>query len=327
MKIDIYTHVVPEKFKTALGKVNPNLEKGIARMPTLHDMDQRFRVMDEQEDVKQVLTLSLTAALILEDPKVSVEFAKLANDEIAALVDRHPDRFAAGVASLPMTDVEAATEELDRALKDLHLKGLQLYTPTRERPLDSPEFLPLFKKMHEYDLPVWIHPKRPISVSDYKSLEESRYYMYHIFGWPYETTAAMTHLVIGGVLEQFPGLKIITHHCGALVPFFEQRIAAAYSGSATIHGEDHGENISKPPLDYFKMFYADTALSGSTAGLMCGHAFFGADHLLFGTDMPFDPEFGARTVRRTIQSVEGMAISDAEKKMIYEENAKRIMGI
>ena len=327
MKIDIFTHVVPEKFKIALGKEYPNLEKGVARMPTLHDMDRRFRVMDEFEDLTQVLTLSLTGALILEDPKFSVSFAKMANDEIASLVNRFPDRFAAGVASLSMTDMDEAIKELDRAIGDLHLRGLQLFTPTRDRPLDSPEFLPLFDKMAVYDLPIWIHPKRPINYSDYRSLNESKYYVYHVFGWPYETTAAMTHLVFGGVLERHPGIKIITHHCGAMVPFFDQRIAGAYSASAIIHGEEHGDRLSRPPLEYFKMFYADTALSGSTPGLMCGYEFFGADHLLFGSDMPFDVEQGALMPRKTIQSVEQMAITDSEKKMIYEGNAKRLMHL
>jgi len=105
------------------------------------------------------------------------------------------------------------------------------------------------------------------------------------------------------------------------------RIEQSYSGAAIIHDEHHGENLSKSPVEYFKMFYADTALSGSTEGLMCGHAFFGADHLLFGTDMPFDPEFGAQTVRKTIDSVEQMAVSESEKKKIFEDNAKRLLRL
>lgn len=327
MKIDIYTHVVPERFKIALGKVNLGLENRVARMPTLFDMDRRLRVMDRFEDVTQVLTLSLTGALILEDSKVAVDFAKLANDEMASLLNSHPDRFAAGVASLPMTDTDAALKELDRAINGLQLKGLQLFTPTNDKPLDSPEFLPIFEKMHKYDLPIWIHPKRPITYADYNTEKESKYYIYHIFGWPYETTAAMTHLVFGGIFDRFPGIKIIAHHCGAMVPFFDQRIVGAYIGSSTIHDEQYGENLNKPPVEYFKMFYGDTALSGSTAGLMCGYAFFGADRLLFGTDMPFDPEFGHRTISKTIQSIEQMAISDSEKKMIYEGNARRLLRL
>jgi len=327
MKVDIYTHIVPEKYKIALGKIDSNLESRVGRIPTLYDMDHRFRIMDEHEEIRQVLTLSLTGALILEDPKASVEFARRANDEIGGLVNRHPDRFAAGVASLPMTDVDAALKELDRAIHDLGLKGLQLFTPTKNLPLDLPEFAPFFEKMSGYDLPIWIHPKRPITQPDYMGLKESKYYVYQVFGWPYETTAAMTHLVFGGILERYPGIKIITHHCGAMVPFFDQRIVGGYSASETIHKETHGEGLTRSPLEYFKMFYADTALSGSTAGLMCGYSFFGVDHLLFGTDMPFDAEFGAMSVRKTIRSVDHMAIPEAEKDKIYAGNAKKLLKL
>jgi aminocarboxymuconate-semialdehyde decarboxylase len=116
---------------------------------------------------------------------------------------------------------------------------------------------------------------------------------------------------------------VIIHHCGALVPFFAARIEEAYNASSAIHGMKG--MTSRPPIDYFRMFYTDTALSGSTAGLMCGHAFFGADRILFGTDMPYDSEHGARNVGRIIEAVEGMTISEAEKRIIFEENARNLL--
>lgn len=325
--IDVFTHVVPEPYKKALGGVFPDLEGRLSRMPTLYDMDRRFRIMDDYENMRQVLTLSLTAAAVLENPKFGMEFAKRANDEIAELVRKHPTRFAAGVASLPMTDIDAALRELARAIDTLALKGLQLFTPTMDKPLDAPEFLPLFAKMADYDLPIWIHPVRWKERSDYRSLKESKYYMYHIFGWPYETTAAMTHLVFGGVLEKFPGIKIIVHHCGGMVPYFDQKIVEAYSQSEAIHGEGFEHLVPHPPIVYFKKFYGDTALNGGVGGLRCGYRFFGADHLVFATDMPFDVEFGARALRKTIQSVEELGLSDVEKRMVYEENAKRLLRL
>lgn len=325
--IDIFTHVVPEQYKTALGEVVPELEARLARMPTLYDMDRRFRIMDKYENMRQVLTLSLTAAAVLENPQFAVDFAKRANDEMAELVGKHAERFAAGVASLPMTDIDAALRELDRAVGSLGLKGIQLFTPTMDKPLDSSEFLPLFSKMADFDLPIWIHPVRWMDRSDYGSLKESKYYIYHIFGWPYETTAAMTHLVFGGVLERFQGVKIIVHHCGGMVPYFDQKIVEAYSQSEAIHGVSFEHLVPRPPIDYFRMFYGDTALNGGIGGLMCGYRFFGADHLVFGTDMPFDVEYGDRGVRKTIRSVEDLGLSDVEKGMIYEENAKRLLHL
>jgi predicted TIM-barrel fold metal-dependent hydrolase len=322
MKIDIFTHIVPPKYKAALGKVAPHLERHMERMPTLYDMDRRFRILDRYEEVRQVLTLNKTASAVFDDSKLAVDFAQRANDEMAELVDKNPDRFAAGVAALPVTDMDAAVKEIDRAIKGLGLKGVQLFTPVRHNPLDLDEFMPVFEKMSEYDLPIWIHPDLPIERDDYK-----KFYLSHTFGWPYESTAAMTYLVLSGLFERFPRIKVIIHHCGALLPFFDQRIIECYDSSATIFDMDYSGRLSRHPVDYFKMFYTDTALSGGTVGLMCGHAFFGADHLLFGTDMPYDSEFGDRMIRETVQSVERMSISDAEKQMIYEDNARKLLGL
>jgi aminocarboxymuconate-semialdehyde decarboxylase len=325
--IDFFTHVVPPKYKRALSQSMPELDRRISGMPTLYDMDQRFRIMDNYQGLTQVLTLSLTAALVLDNPGLAVDYAKRSNDEMAELVAKYPNRFAAATASLPMTDMEAALKELDRAIIDLKLRGLQLFTPTLDKPLDSPEFLPLFARMAEHDLPIWIHPVRWMDRADYRTLKQSKYYIYHIFGWPYETTAAMVHLVFSGILDRFPGIKIIAHHCGGMVPFYEQKIVEAYEASETIHAQEYKSALRKPPIDYFKMFYGDTALNGSAAGLMCGYKFFGADHLLFATDMPFDVEFGNRGTRKTIESVEALGLSAVEKKMVYEENAKRLLRL
>ncbi len=322
MKIDIFTHLVPPKYKAALGRVAPHLEAQVARMPTIYDLDRRFRIMDKYEDVRQVVTITKTAASILEDPQYGADFAKLVNDEMAEIVNKYPDRFAAGVASVPMTDMDEAVREIDRAVQGLGLKGVLLLTPIRNKPLDMEDFLPIFAKMSDLDLPIWIHPDLPIERDDYK-----KFFLSHVFGWPYESTAAMTYLVLSGLYERFPQLKIVIHHCGALVPFFDERIIESYLASDKIFGMDHQGKLSKHPIEYFKLFYVDTALSGGTNGLMCGHAFFGAGHLLFGTDMPMDSEFGDRMIWRTIESVERMAISDQEKKMIFEDNAKKLMNL
>jgi aminocarboxymuconate-semialdehyde decarboxylase len=265
--------------------------------------------------------MAMTATLIFDDPKSGIDFAKIANDEMAELVDKHPDRFAAGVASLPMTDMDAAVKELDRAVKDLGLKGVQLFTPIKNRQWNLAELMPLFERLSDYSLPIWIHPVRPIDRDDYEN-----YFMNHVFGWPYESTAAMVHLVLGGILEKFPRMKIIVHHCGAMVPFFAGRIVESYDASSTIHGMENKTKLSRPFIDYFKMFYTDTVLGRGTAGLMCGHAFFGAGHLLFGTDMPYDAEVGNRVIR-TIEAVDAMAVSDQEKRMIYEDNAKKLLNL
>ncbi len=137
----------------------------------------------------------------------------------------------------------------------------------------------------------------------------------------------MTRLAMSGIFEKLPTLKIITHHCGAMVPFFEQRINVGYMSHLSRMGFKHAPVLKKRPLDYFRMFYGDTALYGSLPGLTCGYAFFGADHMLFATDMPYDPQLGDIYIRETIRAVEGMDIADSEKKKIFAENAKEMMRL
>lgn len=329
MKIDIFPHILPEKYKEAFQKVNKSeaFSKMHNIIPTLYDLDYRFQIMDEYDDLMQVLTLSSPPVEIFTDPKQSAELSKLANDEMAELVVKYPDRFAAAVACLPMNDMNAALDEVDRAIRDLHFKGVQIFTPINDKPLDSVEFLPLYEKMCQYDLPIWIHPQREVDYPDYRSEKISKYAAHAMLGWVYETSSAMVRLVLSGVLEKYANLRFITHHGGAMIPFLNKRVASFIDFSATRMKHSILENISRPPMDYFKMFYADTAIYGNTAGLMCSYDFFGAQHLLFGTDMPYDSQFGLTFTGETIKSIEQMAISDAEKKMIFEDNARGVLRL
>jgi len=330
MKIDIFPHILPARYKEALYKVAPpgfHLQNVIDSIPTLFDLEYRFRIMDKYEGLVQVLTLSSPPVEQVADPKKAVDLAKLANDEMAELVQKHPDRFVAAVACLPMNNVDAALKEVDRAINDLHFRGVQIFTPINDKPLDSPEFTPLYEKMSRYELPIWIHPHRIADYPDYRTENRSRYMIFSNFGWPYETTVAMTRLVFSGILEKYPNLKIITHHCGGMVPYFEQRIIGAYDHAEILRGARYKQGLTKPPIEYFRMFYHDTAIYGSTPGLMCAYAFCGADHMLFGTDMPYDSEFGDRYTRQTIESVQRMDISDLDKKKIFEDNARKLLRL
>lgn len=330
MKIDIFPHILPIKYKEALYEAAPRgfyLQNVIDSIPTLFDLNYRFRIMDKYEGLMQVLTLSAPPVEMITDSEKAVDLAKLANDEMAELVLKYPNRFAAAVACLPMNHMDAALKEVDRAINDLRFRGVQLYTPINGKPLDSPELLPLYEKMSQHDLPIWIHPQRAAHHADYETEDRSRYMIFHIFGWPYETTSAVTRLVFSGILERHPNLKFITHHCGGMVPYFEQRIIGAYDHAELLRGAKYKQGLNKAPIEYFKMFYYDTAIYGNAPGLMCGYAFCGADHMLFGTDMPFDSELGDRYIRQTIQAIEAMDISDFEKKKIFEDNARSLLRL
>jgi len=330
VKIDIFPHIIPIKYKEALYKAAPPsfyIQNVIDATPTLFDLDARFQIMDKYEGLMQVLTLSAPPVEMIADSKKAVDLAKLANDGMAELVLKYPSRFVAAVACLPMNNIDAALEEVDRAINDLKFRGVQIYTPINGKPLDSPEFLPLYEKMSQYNLPIWIHPERAADFADYKTENRSRYMIFHIFGWPYETSAAMTRLVFSGILERYPNLKFITHHCGAFVPYFEQRIIGAYDHAEMLRGAKYKQGLTKAPIEYFKMFYYDTAIYGSTPALMCGYAFCGADHMVFATDMPYDSQLGDRYIRQTIEAIEQMDIGDLDKKKIFEVNARKLLRL
>lgn len=329
MKIDVFSHIMPIKYKEALFDKAPSgfyASQYVDVVPTLYDLDMRFRIMDKFEDYVQILTLASPPIEAIVGPQDAVELAKLANDEMAEMVMKYPYRFIAAVACLPMNDIDAALKEADRAINNLNFRGVQIFTNINGKPLDSPEFMPLYEKMASYDLPIWLHPVRPITVADYASEDSSKYSIWDMLGWPYDTSVTMTRLVISGVLERYPTLKIITHHAGGMVPFFANRIGEGYDFNER-EGFKYKQHLRKPVLDYYRMFYNDTAIYGNTAGLMCAYAFCGAEHLLFGTDMPYDNQIGYRHVRETIRSIEEMSITDSEKMLIFGDNAKKIMRL
>ncbi|MBI4483361.1 MAG: amidohydrolase [Acidobacteria bacterium] len=307
------------------------LQKRVRGVPVLVDLDQRFRIMDRHGDYVQVLTLAVPPLEVLAGPKGVPELARLANDGMAELVEKYPDRFPGFVASMPMNNPEAALGEMDRAINQLGATGIQIYSNVNGRPLDEPEFQPLFARMAALNLPIWLHPTRAPSVPDYPTEKRSRYDLWWAFGWPCETTIAMARLVFSGIFDRHPNLLIITHHMGAMIPYFEGRAGAGLDqlGSRTDDPDDAAAlgRLRRRPLDYFRMFYGDTALFGALAAMECGLAFFGADHVLFGTDMPFDPEKGPGFVRDTIRCMDQMRASPQDKAKIYEGNARRLLRL
>jgi aminocarboxymuconate-semialdehyde decarboxylase len=323
MKIDIAAHILPQKYVDEMAKKGPvPFQDLLNSYPTVVDLDSRLRIMDKYPDMVQVLTM----ASPIVGPS-AVEMAKIANDALAELVAHYPDRFVAAVAALPIGDMEATLKETDRAINELNLRGVLIRASIHGNPIDSPEYMPLYEKMSNYNLPIWIHPWRLDTVPDYTSEEKSKYMIWHVFGWVYETTVAMARLVFSGVLEKYPNLKFITHHCGAMIPFFEHRISLQYESAEIRRNINFRTGLTKSIIDYFRMFFADTAVNGSTAALMCGHAFFGPEQLLFGTDMPHDSQLGDSSIRETVKSIEDMNISESDKKKIFEDNARKLLRL
>jgi len=305
------------------------MQKRVREIPSLVDLDVRFRIMDRFPEYMQVPSLPAPTIESLGDPRKTPELAELANDGLAELVAKYPDRFPGFVAALPMNNPEAAVNEIERAVMKLGACGVQIYTNVNGRPLDEPEFLPIFQKMAELNVPIWVHPARSAAFPDYVTEKKSKYELWWAFGWPYETSIFMARIVFAGYFDRFPNLKIITHHLGGMVPYFSGRTGSGLD-QLGVRTEDEDlavylRRLKKRPQDYFKMFYADTATFGARAALECGLDFFGADQVLFATDMPFDPEKGSWNIRETIRCIEELPISAEDRMKIYEGKVRNLL--
>ena len=338
LKLDIFPHIFPPAFfgrVKAIAEQSPALAAQIKRwlhIPVLWDLDARLKMMDRFPGYQQILTLSLPAIEFLAPHDKSPELARVANDGMAEIVARHPDRFPAFVASLPMNNIPEALRELDRAVGELGAKGIQIFTNVNGRPLDEPDFFPIFERMaNKYDLPIWVHPTRTAKFADYASETKSKYEIYWLFGWPYETSVFMARLVFSGMLEKLPNLKIITHHLGAMAPFFDERIGYGMDQLGTrTSDEDYTvilKRMGRRPIDFFRMFYADTSVNGAPSAIRCGLDFYGAKRVLFGTDCPFDPQGGPLFIRETIKALDGLKLKKDDARRVYFGNAMRMLKL
>jgi aminocarboxymuconate-semialdehyde decarboxylase len=331
--LDVFTHFTPQAFFTRMELLIPGhpVLKAFPQLPTLLDLDARLRLLDAFPGVQQILSLANPPIELLGAPDQTPALAREANDLLADVCRRHPERFPGFVAALPLNNVEASVAEAKRAMTQLGARGVQMFTNVNGVPLSAPELRPLFATMAELDLPVWVHPIRGAQTPDYSSEVISEDEIWFMFGWPYETTACMTRLIFSGIFDEFPTLKIISHHMGGMIPFFSGKIKLGFSqiffGSPSENPMAVRRGLRRAPIEYFKMLYADTALNGEVDALRCGHAFFGTAHSLFATDAPFDSEKGRGLLRDTIASVEALGLPADEKHAIYEGNARALLKL
>jgi predicted TIM-barrel fold metal-dependent hydrolase len=334
--IDAFNHFFPkrlwDKMLAAEGAAR-DIGKRMRGVPCLYDLDERFRCMDlfKDKNYTQILSLGMPPMEALGGPQEALEYSKLANDGLAELVDKYPDRFAGYVAALPMHAPDLAVKEAERAFKELHANGVQIHSNVNGAPLDEERFFPIFETITRHDRPVLLHPSRGADMPDYKTENKSRYEIWWTFGWPYETSAAMARLVFSGMLDKLPTLKVLAHHMGAMVPYFEGRVGPGWDqlGKRT-SDEDLTlvlKRLKKRPFDYFKDFYADTAVFGSRPATVCGLDFYGGDRVLFASDSPFDPERGPGYIRDTIKVLESIEMPDDKREKVCFRNAKRLFNL
>ena len=334
-KIDAFTHIWPTPFFDALidhiGEMN-HITNRSGQVPMMTNLDRRFEVMDMfGEDYVQILSLASPPLEMLAGPDKALELSQIGSDAMAELCQKYPERFPAFIGTAPMNNPEACVEECRRAIEDLGAVGMQIFTNISGDPLDLEEYAPFFEYMNSVKKPVWMHPARGMNMADYRNESRSEYEIWWTFGWPYETSAAMARMVFSGFFDRWPDLKIITHHAGGMIPFFEGRVGPGWDqmGARTTDRDLKQvlNHLKRPHLEYFKEFYADTASFGSRKAIEHAIEFFGEDRVLFASDAPFDPEGGPMYIRETIRILEEMDISDTLRRKLFQDNAVNLLGL
>ena len=336
MRIDAFTHFYPARYYRRMEEIGVGLKDMFRRaraVQSIHDLDTRLRLVGQFADYAQILSLPMPTLETISkgDTKAALELAEIGNDGLAELVARHPRQFPAFVAQVPLAAGDAGIAEVECAITKLGAIGVQIFSNVGGKPLDRPEFAAFFAHMSRLDRPIWLHPARGAEHPDYLDEKQSLYEIWWTFGWPYETSVAMARLVFSKTLDRYPNLKIIAHHLGAMVPYFEGRVGPGWDqiGKRTSDVDYFAllKSLKKRPLEYFKHdFYADSAVFGSRAATICGLDFYGADKVLFASDCPFDPEGGPGYIRETIKIIESLDIAPVDRDKIYCGNLERLIG-
>jgi len=330
-RIDAHTHFSSLKVLDALEKAEGKpfvLARTYRSKPALTDAAARLAILDRNEiDVHVLVPVPWLEAFprVVHDRALAPQFARMMNDEIAAVVAAHPTRFK-GVALLASVDPDAMIAELHRAVKELGFVGAYLPVGPTAKRVDHPDLEPLYRAIVDLDAMLWLHPSRP-PLPEHVDAKTSKYQLWQQMGWPYDTTAAMYRIVFSGVFARHPGIRIITHHHGGIVPYY----AGGMTGSWAASEEERtqlSEQVPRPYIDHFKKFYCDTACKDFVPKVLeLALDFFGPDRLLFGSDTPFGAGNGQGFTSAALRSIEAMQIAPDVRATILSGNAQRILKI
>ena len=314
MIIDFSCHIITREVEKKISskKNFQRLQKNFVSESS--DPEKRIKVMEKYGIDMQVLTQTTPVLVGLNAGEAS-DVCRLTNDAVGKICRDYPDRFVP-FAVVSLLDVKQAVYELDRVVNKWGCRGVTIGTNHNNKGVDDPENGPFYEKVSEYDIPVFLHP---MNWTSYNLVEEDPAVM-RLFGWPFDTTIAILRLIVSGTMERYPTLKIVTHHLGGgMFPFFSNRF--------NIKLEKLKKNMNRPLSESLERIYGDTAVDGTAAALPCGHAFFGTDRMLFGTDYPFSPENGEVYLRENLAIVKNWDLPEEDKIKILGGNTKKLLKL
>jgi len=280
----------------------------LRKVPPLYlDVDAKLATMD-------AAGIELTA-LSINDPGPEwfgadgPAVAQMANDFVAGLVRKHPKRFF-GICVLPWQDVKASIAELDRCVQQLGMKGLLLYTNLAGRFPDEPDFRPVLARAVELDIPVLLHPAKPITIEQVKGYE-----MTSTLGNMFDNTIALTRLLMSGILDELPKLKLVCPHLGGTLPYIVGRLD--HQVTVLKRGP---RNLTRKPSEYLQQIWLDI-VSPLPLAMKFAHEFIGADRLLYSSDHPWvEPQLIADTLR-------SVGLPAADEAKIFRTNAEKLFRL
>ena len=299
---------------------DPDREPGLTAPPyvvtdtirTLYDLGEgRIAAMDAARIDKQVLSLWSPGVQVF-DAAQGAELARLVNDRLAEAIRQHPDRFA-GLAAVAPQDPQAAAQEIERAVSNLALHGVLINSHTNGEHLDDPKYWPIFEAAQALNTPIYLHPRTP-PAQMYEAFTD--YAMDRaLWGFAAETSLHVVRLLMSGVFDEFPELKIVLGHMGEGLPFWLDRLDQVSSRSGM-------PELQRRPSEYFRDNFAITtsAMFWDPVLAFC-HSVLGAERIMFGIDSPFAPSEPAT------RWMDAAPLSDVDRRKIYQENAERIFSL
>ena len=330
LRVDIHCHYLNRDAAAKLAHLNPsqyepsvkfasqltrevNVKQMHDRAPKLSTIEVRIADMDRMGIDIQAVCPAPQQTYYWTEPGLGLEVSRMINDRLAQIVATWPDRFVA-LGTVPLQNVELAVAELERCVKQLGLRGVEINPNVAGRELTDPSLNldRFFAKARELDIVIFMHP---IGFTQGDRLMD--HYLNNLIGNPLDTTVGTSHLIFGGVMERHPGLKIVLPHAGGFLGHYWARMDHGWRARP-----DCRTVIKKPPTSYLKKFFFDTITFDPE---MLGNLIdkFGAAQVLLGTDYPFD--MGEEDPVGLINSVP--RLPSAEKERIMGGNAARLLKI
>ena len=324
MIIDFHNHYYPPEYLDAVkkGPAKVGLDYDPDGNPRLHypgdynvlvpghrDLDFREKVLQDHAVDMQVITFT-TPGVHFEERETSIAMARSVNDAFAREVTRRKHFTALG--TLPLNDPAESVREFERAVKELGLPGVMVFSNVNGVALADPVYEPLWKKANELEAVIYIHPAHPHHTTGMET-----YWLVALVGFLFETTVAMSHLIFSGVLERYPNISWALTHMGGALPYLAERLDRGYEAYA-----DCRQNISQKPSDYLKRCYFDTVNFNPDA-IEFAIKFAGADHILAGSDYPHL----IGSIPKMLDSISKIDVTAEEKQMILGDNAARLLRL